>query len=134
MEKKTVGLIVFAAVLFISVFVGLSTLLPTLDQSNVVIALFTSFFNIGTVMVAVAFARNIIGFLLEYAKSEYTETFEDAKLYTTIMYYVGLTTFLSTIPVAVLPAPYGAIISGVIIVVMTVADVTRQALKTLFEK
>ena len=131
-EKKIIGLILTITIITMSVFIGLSIALPTLDQTNVVIALLTQYFSLGTVMIVVAFARNIIGFVTEYVKNEYKETFEDKKLYNTIMYYMGLTSFLSTIPFVLLPQPYGTYVSGAIIVVLTGIDIGKQALKILW--
>jgi len=134
MDKKTVGIILTVAIVVMSTFLGLSTVLPTLDQTNIVIATLTSYFTIGTVLIAVAFIRNIIGFITEWVKSNYGETFNDQKLYQTLTYYLGLTAFLGTIPVALLPEPYGKIASGVIIVALTVVDLLKQAFGNLFSK
>lgn len=114
------------------------TLMPNalalLDQTNPIVIICVNFFGVGTVMFAVALIRNIIGFVIEWIRSEHIETFEDIKLYTTIMYYVGLTSFLSAIPVVFLPEPYGAVISGIILVVLTVADVFKQAWNVIWNK
>ena len=126
MDKKTLGVIVAVVLVVVSVFVGLSSYLPTLDQNNKIIALLTSFFTTGTVMTAVALIRNIIGFAMEYAKSGFTETFEDQKLYQTMAYYIGIVAFIGSI----IPEPYN--VWGVVI--MTVADLALQATKTLWGK
>lgn len=132
MEKKTIGLMLAIVIIVISVFVSLSTILPTLDQSNPIVATLTEYFGLGTVLLVVAFMRNILGFLTEYVKSQYKETFEDQKLYSTIMYYLGLTAFLGTLPVALLPEPWGTYVSAGIIILLTIVDLCRQAFNLLW--
>lgn len=134
LDKETVAKILAVTLVIVFVFVGLSAYLPTADQSNAVIALLTSFFGFGQVMIAVAFLRNIVGFLVEYARSKYTEQFEDQKLYETMAYYIGLVTLIGSIIPQLLPEPYGKIIAGIGVLILTVADIARQALKKLWGK
>jgi len=126
MDKKTIGTIVGILIVIASVLVGLSTYLPTADQSNCVIALLTKFFSVGTVMFVVALIRNVAGFAIEYIRSEYSEAFVDGKLYETIVYYVGLVALIGSI----VPEPYNAI--GMLI--MTIADLILQTVKKLWNK
>lgn len=134
MDKIVLGRIVAVLLLIALVFTGIATVAPSLDQSNMIFAFITNFFSIGTVLLVVGIVRNVSGFGLEWFRSNCGETYSDRKLYTTLMYYVGLVPTVvaagSTLPINIGGYSIGEIAGFILIFV----DILKQALVMLFYK
>jgi len=116
-EKLAKGLLIVITLL--AVFIAVSALVqnvvveevpePFTQVVEVVMVFFTS--TAGTILVA--YLRNIAGYLRNYYRTECKEVYDLNKLKETMMLYVA---FVTT-PLALLPAPYGGIVVGVVLVV-----------------
>jgi len=134
LSLEKLGKWVLAAVLLVSVFVGLQSYFTNLDVSTMPVELqegFTVvkvFFGSGVVLVAIAILRNGIGYFVEWTKNAYKESFEFQKYLTTVGYYVGLggviITSMTTLDISTEWKTFA-------IFLLVIIDIMKQALKAV---
>jgi len=86
----------------------------------------------GGVTFAIALSRNLVGYLRNYFKTNYAESYDINKLHSTWYYYYGIIgTILTTIQVIELPSPYKELILAIATLVSIVLDFTLSEIKKL---
>lgn len=116
-QEKTAKLLL-VVVLILAVFIGVNEAIKTVDLASVpefvlpawnyVVVFFSSL--TGTTLVA--FGRNVLGYLRNYCRTEYSEVYKANRFYETLVFYLGIVTTIATI----VPAPYNTVFIGVVIV------------------
>ena len=134
MSLEKLGKWILAAVLLVSVFVGLQSYFTNLDVSMMpiefqeVFTVVKGFFMSSAVLIAIAIIRNGFGYFVEWTRNSYKESFQFQKYLTTVGYYVGLGGVLITSMTALdIPAEWKTFAMFLLVIV----DLMKQALKTV---
>jgi len=137
---EKIGKLVLAVVLVTAVLLGLQTAIVNLDISTMPSGL-QQFFGVlktffaGSIPVlspialfVLSLVRNQWGYITEWVKSTYKESYEFSKFWTTVAYYVGLLgTFLAVAVTLQIPDTWRNFGAFLIVIV----DLLKQALSTV---
>ena len=114
-----IGKVFIATVIILAILISIPAYLNTVNIAILppfmvpFFSILKTFFALGPALFALGFMRNIFGYIFEYTKSRYKESYDFSKYLQTIAYYVGL---VGIIAVAV-PAPYNEIGSFVLVII-----------------
>jgi hypothetical protein len=137
---EKIGKLVLAVVLVTAVLLGLQTAIVNLDVNTMpsgvqqFFAVLKTFFAGGLPVLSplglfvLSLLRNQWGYITEWVKSKYKESFEFQKFWTTVAYYVGLLgTFLAIAVTLQIPDTWRNFGTFLIVIV----DLLKQAFNTL---
>ena len=137
---EKIGGLILTVVLMTAVLLGLQLSIANLDvttmpsQLQEFFAVLKTFFSGGVpvlsplALFAFAVVRSQWGYITEWVKSNYKETYEFSKFWTTVAYYVGLLgTFLAVAVTLNIPDVWRNFGAFLIVIV----DLLKQALKTV---
>jgi len=126
--------VVLAFLLFTFVFVGLEAYFATVDVAafpevfQPILSRFKYFFTLPLTLFFVATLRNYWGYIVEWVRGKYVESYEFNKYLGTVGYYVGIVgTFLTAASALNVPEPYRSFAVFLLIIV----DLLKQAFQTL---
>lgn len=133
--KKT-GQALLIIIVVLGVFVALGEMVKQVPISIIPTQLagawdyILTFFSLPAIISVAAFLRSIGGYLKNYFKSDFSESYDIKKLGETLAYYVStLTTLLSL--ATLLPEPYNEIVSAIGTAVIVVLDLAKSQLKDI---
>jgi len=137
---EKVGKLILAVVLTTAVLLGLQTGITNLDVSTMpsqlqeFFAVLKTFFAGGVPVLSplalfvLAVVRNQWGYITDWVKSSYKESYDFSKFWTTVAYYVGLLgTFLAVAATLNIPDVWRNFVVFLIVII----DLLKQALSTV---
>jgi len=135
--EKTANLIIMVLLIF-AIFVALQvwanqidvTVLPVEMQPSVIAVV--TFVTAGGTTFAISLGRNIVGYLRNYLKTEYTEVYDQQRLGNTWLYYFGIIgTALTAVEAIPVPSPWKEAVLAITTLVALVTDFMFSEIKKL---
>ena len=136
MSAKTTGSVLLVAILALAAFTSATALIqqvPTESVPELLLPIWgyiVTFFSLAPVITVIAFGRNILGFLVNYFKTNHGEEYDFDKLGETLTFYIGTLTTILTIA-SLLPEPYNSIVSAVGAAAVVMLDLIKKQLIAL---
>jgi len=143
MSVKTIGSVLLVAILALAVFTSLPLLIqqvPTETIPTILLPIWgyiVTFFSLALVITVIAFGRNILGFLINYFKTNHGEEYDFNKLGKTLTLYIGIITGMlsaATTISEILPSPHNEYIAAAIAIgasIIVVLDLVKKQLAGL---
>ena len=130
-----VAILIFAAFVALQVWANQLHIEVLPEETQPVFVALVTFMTAGGTTFAISLGRNVVGYLRNYLETEYTEAYDQKRLYNTWLYYFGIIgTVLTAVETIAVPPPWREAVLAITTLVALVADFMLSEIKKPQEK